>query len=74
MPGSIRAGGWNSPKAGTHVGRGMAFGQRPQGQAVFNVKVSVDENGRATVHTSVPDTGVGFHTVARQMVAEDLGI
>ena len=71
---AAEAGGWGVPKDGPHIGRGMALGQRPQGQAVFNVKVSVDENGRATVHTSVPDTGVGFHTVARQMVAEDLGI
>ena len=71
---AAEASGWGGPKAGTHVGRGVALGQRPQGQAVFNAKVSVDENGRAIVYTSVPDTGVGFHTVARQVVAEDLGI
>lgn len=71
---AAEAGGWGTPKAGPHIGRGMALGQRPQGQAVFNARVGVDENGRATVYTSVPDTGVGFHTVARQVVAEDLGI
>ena len=71
---AAEAGSWRSPKAGLHVGRGIALEQRPQGQAVFNAKVSVDENGRATVFSSVPDTGVGFHTVARQVVAEDLGI
>ena len=52
----------------------MAFGQRPQGQAVFVGRVILDENGRATVYSSVPDTGLGFHTLARQVVAEDLGI
>ena len=71
---AAEAGGWGTPKAGLHVGRGMALGQRPQGQAVFNARVTVEENGGATVHTSVPDTGVGYHTVARQVVAEDLGI
>jgi xanthine dehydrogenase molybdenum-binding subunit len=34
----------------------------------------MDESGRATLFSSVPDTGVGFYTVARQVVAEDLGI
>ncbi|MCH8280245.1 MAG: xanthine dehydrogenase family protein molybdopterin-binding subunit [Chloroflexi bacterium] len=66
--------GWSEPKAGVHTGRGIALGQRPQGQAVFTVKVGMDENGRATIYTSVPDTGVGFYTVARQVVAEDLGL
>jgi CO/xanthine dehydrogenase Mo-binding subunit len=68
------ASGWSAPKAGPYVGRGIALGQRPQGQAVFNAKVNVDETGTATVLSSVPDTGVGFHTVARQVVAEDLGL
>lgn len=77
---AAEASGWGTPKAGPttkagpHIGRGMALGQRPQGQAVFNARVGVDEDGRATVYTTVPDTGVGFHTVARQVVAEDLGI
>lgn len=71
---AAEAGGWNAPKHGPHIGRGMALGQRPQGQAVFNAKVNVDETGRATISSSVPDTGVGFYTVARQVVAEDLGL
>ena len=71
---AAEAGGWSTPKSGPHVGRGMALGQRPQGRAVFNAKVNVAEDGRATVSSSVPDTGVGFHTVARQVVAEDLGL
>ena len=71
---AAEAGGWNVPKGGPNVGRGLALGQRPQGQAVFNAKVRVDKDGRATVLSSVPDTGVGFYTVARQVVAEDLGI
>ena len=65
---------WNAPKANLRIGRGMALGQRPQGTAVFNAKVNVDETGQATILSSVPDTGVGFYTVARQVVAEDLGM
>ena len=65
---------WGSVKKAGHFGRGMALGQRPQGQAVFVGQVTMDESGRATVFSSVPDTGVGFYTVARQVVAEDLGI
>ena len=65
---------WGGTKAGTHTGRGIALGQRPQGQAVFQARVGMDEFGRATIYSSVPDTGVGFYTVARQVVAEDLGL
>ena len=61
---AAEVGGWGTPKAGRHIGRGIALGQRPQGTAVFNAKVNVDET----------DTGVGFYTVARQVVAEDLGM
>ena len=65
---------WGGPKTGPNFGRGISFGQRPQGRAVFTGRVSMDEEGRATVSSTTPDTGVGFYTVARQMVSEDLGI
>ena len=52
----------------------MSLGQRPQGQSVYSVRVTMDENARATLHTLVPETGTGSHTVGRQIVAEDLGI
>ena len=71
---AAEAADWGGPKAGPYVGRGMALGQRPQGQAVFTAKVELDESGRATLYSTVPDTGVGFYTVARQVIAEDLGI
>jgi CO/xanthine dehydrogenase Mo-binding subunit len=34
----------------------------------------MDRDGQATLYSSVPDTGVGFYTVARQVIAEDLGL
>ena len=67
-------GQWGEAKPGPNFGRGIAIGQRPQGRAVSIARVGMDETGRATLYSSVPDTGVGFYTVGRQMVAEDLGI
>ena len=64
---------WGAPKS-PGFGRGIALGQRPQGQAVSIARVAVDEHGRATLSSSVPDTGVGFYSVGRQVVAEDLGL
>ena len=71
---AAEAAGWGSPKSGPYVGRGMSLGQRPQGQSVYSVRVTMDENAQVTYYTLVPETGTGAHTVGRQMVAEDLGI
>ena len=65
---------WEAPKPGSYWGRGIALGQRPQGRAVSIARVTVDAQGRATLASSVPDTGVGFYSVGRQVVAEDLGL
>src|SRR5437879_7974313 len=65
---------WEAPKPGPGFGRGIALGQRPQGRAVSVARVAVDAQGRATLASSVPDTGVGFYSVGRQVVAEDLGL
>jgi CO/xanthine dehydrogenase Mo-binding subunit len=64
---------WGAPKP-SGFGRGIALGQRPQGRAISIARVAVDEHGRATLSSSVPDTGVGFYSVGRQVVAEDLGL
>jgi CO/xanthine dehydrogenase Mo-binding subunit len=71
---AAQAAGWGSPKSGPYVGRGLSLGQRPQGQSVYSVKVTMDENAQITFYTLTPETGTGSHTVGRQVVAEDLGI
>ena len=71
---AVEAANWGAPKSGPYVGRGIALGQRPQGQSVYSVTVSMDAQARATFYTLVPETGTGAHTVGRQVVAEDLGI
>src|SRR2546427_688782 len=65
---------WDTPKPGPRFGRGIALGQRPQGRAVSVARVTVDAQGHVTLGSSVPDTGVGFYSVGRQVVAEDLGL
>ena len=71
---AVEAANWGAPKSGPYVGRGISLGQRPQGQSVYSVTVSMDEHARVTFYTLVPETGTGAHTVGRQVVAEDLGI
>src|SRR5216684_2682955 len=71
---AAEAAGWETPKPGPGFGRGIALGQRPQGRAVSIARVAVDAQGRATLASSVPDTGVVFYCVGRQVVAEDLGL
>ncbi len=66
--------GWGSEKSGRRFGRGIALGQRPAAGATSVARVTVDADARVTLHTAVPDTGVGAHTVGRQVVAEDLGV
>src|SRR5437879_12678199 len=71
---AVEAANWGAPKSGPYVGRGIALGQRPQGQSVYSVTVSMDEHARATFYTLVPETGTGAHTVGRPVVAADLGL
>ena len=71
---AAEAAGWETPKPGPGFGRGIALGQRPQGRAVSMARVAVDAQGCVTLSSSVPDTGVGFYSVGRQVVAEDLGL
>ena len=36
---AVEAANWGAPKPGPYVGRGIALGQRPQGQSVYSVTV-----------------------------------
>ena len=48
---AVEAANWGAPKSGPYVGRGISLGQRPQGQSVYSVTVSMDEHARATFYT-----------------------
>ena len=71
---AAEAADWYGPKKGPTSGRGIAFGQRPAAGATSVARVLMDATAHVKVYTAVPDTGVGAHTVQRQVVAEDLGI
>ena len=71
---AAEAADWEAPKKGPYFGRGIALGQRPAAGALSVARVSMDGYARATLHSPVPDTGVGAHTIGRQVIAEDLGI
>ena len=70
---AAEAANWGAPLP-PGFGRGIALGQRPQGRAISIARVAMDAHGRVTLSSSVPDTGVGFYSVGRQVVAEDLGL
>ena len=63
---------WQEPLAGKAVGRGMGLAQRPPGTGETTAFVTLDSDGRATLHTPIWDTGTGAHTILRQIVAEEL--
>lgn len=65
---------WYGPKKGPAFGRGIAIGQRPPAGATSVSKLAIDLNGRVSFFTPTPETGVGAHTIQRQVAAEDLGI
>ncbi len=64
--------GWDTPKTGSYVGRGLAMGDQSQGSGESSATVAIDGDGQITVFMSLFDTGTGALTVMRQIVAEIL--
>ena len=62
------------PSRGKAVGRGMSLAHRPPGAGDTTAKVTIDGQGRVTLHTPIWDTGTGAQTVLRQIVAEELTV
>lgn len=54
-------------------GKGLALCLRDIGPGEANVEVGLNPDGKIYLLTTVTDTGVGAHTVLRQVVAETLG-
>ena len=71
---AAEAGNWSASKERPFIGRGISLGQRPPAGATSIATLAMDEHAKVTLFTAVPDTGVGAHTIGRQVVAEDLGI
>ncbi|PZC48174.1 MAG: carbon-monoxide dehydrogenase large subunit [Chloroflexi bacterium] len=66
--------GWNTPKKGAFVGRGMAMHERSGGPGTASVKLLLDGTGHVSVHTGVYDAGQGALTALRQIAAEALAL
>ncbi|MCZ6888547.1 MAG: xanthine dehydrogenase family protein molybdopterin-binding subunit [Gammaproteobacteria bacterium] len=59
---------------GRKTGIGFAVSDRATGGGICTARVRIDLNGRTTLWVSLRDTGSGFYTMLRQVVAEELGV
>jgi len=62
--------GWNTPKPGPRIGRGIAISEHHAIGGQTNTTVRLERDGSATVMTAIPAQGAGLYGVLRQMVAE----
>ncbi len=68
-----RLSGWDTPKA-ENVGRGIALGHRSQGGGQTTINITVNADGSVLAASSIYDPGMGNHTMAQQVTADELGI
>ncbi len=68
-----RLSGWHDPKA-EHIGRGIAFGHRSQGGGQTTIGITVNADSSVLAASSIYDPGMGNHTMAQQVTADELGI
>ena len=71
---AVRAIGWDAPKPGPNIGRGISFYDRPTGGAESSATVIVESDGTVTLRSPTPDVGTGTHTVLSQIIAEELTV
>jgi CO/xanthine dehydrogenase Mo-binding subunit len=65
--------GWDQPKP-EGVGRGIALVEVGNSMGDYTAAMSVDRQGKVTLHTPIVEQGSGMLTVFRQLAAEGLGI
>jgi CO/xanthine dehydrogenase Mo-binding subunit len=70
---AARAGGMREPRP-KNVGRGIAYGHRPQYGGGSQVAVTVNADGGILARTSIFEPGVGTYTILQQTVAEEMGV
>ena len=71
---AAEAAGWDSPKPGPFIGRGLAISDQPPGSGQSAATVVMDGHGKVELRMALWDTGTGAHTILRQIVAEELTI
>ena len=70
---AARAGKMGEPRP-ANVGRGIAYGHRPQYGGMTQAAVAVNEDGSLIARTSFFDPGTGVNTLIRQTVAEEMQV
>jgi CO/xanthine dehydrogenase Mo-binding subunit len=71
---AILASGWDTPKPGPNIGRGVAIVQKNTGVNTTGANIVVDGSGAVDVRMGIPEQGSGSHTILRQIVGEELAI
>ncbi len=69
----VERSGWRTPKP-PRVGRGLSLSDWHVGSGMTSSRLTLGIDGSLTLHTGMPDTGTGLHTIMRQEVAEVLGV
>ena len=72
-------GSWGQPMSDSGsgsraVGRGFSFAERRSGPGETTATLTLDADGRITLHTPVWDTGTGAQTVLQQIISEELTV
>src|SRR5262249_14552086 len=67
------AAGWDEP-LGANRGRGLAMTDRPINAARSGLTVTIDDHGKLTAVSGIPDVGTGAFTVLKAVLAEQLQV
>jgi len=71
---AVQASGWRDPKARPYIGRGLAIMQKSPGVSPTGANIAIDSSGHVTLRMGIPEQGSGSHTIARQIIAQELQI
>jgi CO/xanthine dehydrogenase Mo-binding subunit len=68
-----QASGWDQP-LGPNRGRGIAMTDRPINAARSGLTLRIDQDGRLSAVTGIPDVGTGAFTILKAVLAEQLQV
>jgi CO/xanthine dehydrogenase Mo-binding subunit len=71
---ALDAAGWDDPRPGPHVGRGIGLFGRQIGGGAGGAVLTAETDGSLTLLSPTFDMGAGTHTIERQLMAEEMGL
>ncbi|MEA2639142.1 MAG: hypothetical protein QOF51_536 [Chloroflexota bacterium] len=71
---ALEAIGWDTPKAGPNVGRGIALFGRQIGGGPGGAILTAEADGSLTLLSPTFDMGAGTHTIMAQLTADEMGL